>query len=232
MLETTVPDLKAIETLVPTKEGLSQSSSISEPDMDESIDQKLLAFVLEAQCHPPQSIARQQALTRLVITIEQSGQLNRLRKYAQFYAAPAFADLYNEAKQKMYFYICQKPELYRREHPVMAWVNSTLSFKFRELMGEQPAVPLFEPDKIPSPEADREHEKLQVFLETDPEGKLATYAVRNHPTVTFQCLAIARHIQGKTWRELANQTGIPIQTLSCFFQRTLQKLLPYFNQYL
>lgn len=210
------------------------------PSMGDSTNQKLLALVLEAQQYALHSAARQQALTRLVIAIGQSGRLARLRKYAQYFSASAFEDLYNEALQEMYFYICNKIDLYRSDHPVMAWVNSTLSFKFQDVMQKRQLrnTLSYDPviiDQRPSNSAagdDADYQRLRLFLETDPEGLLATYSVRNYPEVTFQVLAIARHLQGNSWKDLSAQTQIPLKTLSCFFNRTLQKLLPYFHKYL
>lgn len=232
MAETTDFNPTTIQTETGCYRGLRSSPKAPDPDPKDPIDQQLQALVLEAQRHLPQSSARRRALTQLVMAIEQSGRLDRLRKYAQSYSASAFEDLYHEAKQKMYFYICQKIELYRQEHPVMAWVNSTLNYKFLEAIKEQLKHPLDSLHPGFGPDVDQEYQALHLFLETDPEGLLAAHAIRNHPTITFQFLAIARHIQGQTWRELEEQTGISIQTLSCFFQRTLQKLLPYFSKYL
>jgi DNA-directed RNA polymerase specialized sigma24 family protein len=212
----------------------------SKSAMDESIDQQLMALALEAQGHPLQSPARQQALTQLVIAIGQSNQLARLGTYAQYYSAPAFEDFYNEALQETYFYICNKIDLYRPDHPVMAWVNNTLKHKFQEVTKGHPHIktdpydPIILDQRLPAPVVsnDPDYECLRLFLETDPEGQLAAYSVRNHPEVTFQMLAIARHLQGTSWQDLSEQTDISLKTLSCFFNRTLQKLLPYCRKYL
>jgi DNA-directed RNA polymerase specialized sigma24 family protein len=207
--------------------------------MGGSIDQQLMALALEAQSHPRKSSSRQQALTQLVIAIGQSGQLARLRTYAQYHSAPAFEDFYNEALQETYFYICNKIDLYRPDHPVMAWVNNTLKHKFQDVIRKHQSKqtstydPVILDQLLPElASSDSDYECLRLFLETDPEGQLAAYSIRNHPEVTFQMLAIARHLQGTSWQDLSEQTDISLQTLSCFFNRTLQKLLPYFNKYL
>ena len=232
MAETTDFNPNTIQTSTGYYRGFRSSPQTPDLDPDDSNDRQLQALVLVAQRHPPQSSARRRALTQLVMAIEQSGRLDRLRKYAPSYSASTFEDFYHEAKQKMYFYICQKPELYRQEHPVMAWANNILRFKFLEVVKEQSRFPIDGLQQLVYPEGDQEYQTLHLFLETDPEGLLAAHAIRNHPEITFQALAIARHIQGQTWRELEQKTGISIQTLSCFFQRTLQKLLPYFRKYL
>ncbi|MGB7414898.1 MAG: hypothetical protein WA902_11890, partial [Thermosynechococcaceae cyanobacterium] len=85
----------------------------TEQNMGESIDQQLRLLVHKAQSQGQEPGARQAALTSLIMAIGQSGQLARLRKYAQYYVPSVFDDLYNEALQDMYEYICNKIDLYR-----------------------------------------------------------------------------------------------------------------------
>lgn len=216
--------------------------------MGDFTDRQLLELVLEAQGHPLHSPERQRSLTRLVIEIKRSGRLDRLRRFAPRYSPSLFQDLYNEALQEMYMYICHKVDLYRPDHPVMAWVNNTLRCKFLDVVKqhqfhEMPYEPILFEQLFSTARNDDQprldYDSLRCFLETDPEGLLRSYSSQKqpivtfqHPTVTFQFLAIARHIQGKTWEEIERETGISFKTLASFFTRTLQKLLPYFQKYL
>lgn len=227
---------------IPQQEALTQLAQLTGRTHEDSLERQLLELTLEARSHPSESVSRQQRLTRLIILIEQSGRLTRLRKYAQSYPASMFTDLYNEAKQKAWMYICNNPELYRPEKPVLAWVNSNFKYKFLDILNEQKLrrTCCYDPfvlEKLDS-KVDLEdfettdYYNLRLFLETDPEQKLAAYWVRNHPDITFQFLAISRHIKGETWIDLSTQNDISFRTLSSFFQRTLRKLLPYFKRYL
>lgn len=226
----------------PQQQALSQLAQLTGRTHEDSLERQLLELILEARCYPSESVHRRQGLTRLIILIEQSGRLTHLRKYAHSYPASMFTDLYNEAKQKAWMYICGNPELYRPEKPVLAWINSNFRYKFLDILNEQKFRRTFIYDPFVLEKLDSkgdiedfettDYYNLRLFLETDPEQKLSAYWVRNHPDITFQFLAISRHIRGETWTDLSAQTGVSFRTLSSFFQRTLRRLLPYFKRYL
>ena len=208
---------------------------------DLAFERQLRDLAVEAQRNPAKSLARQRALTRLIAAIASVIRLDFLRKYAHNLTPAEFSDLCEEAEQETYRHACEKIELYRPEYAVMAWVHSTLKFKFFEVCKKrrQRDTSPYDPEVLeqiapltPRENRDMEYQKLQEFLSADPEGKLAAYTIRNRPELTFQFLAIERVVRYKTWQELATQTESAIQTLSCFYNRTLQKLLPYFRRYL
>ncbi|QUY40370.1 sigma-70 family RNA polymerase sigma factor (plasmid) [Acaryochloris sp. 'Moss Beach'] len=227
---------------IPQQQAFAQLLQLTGRSHEDVLERQLLELVLKARTHPSKSVAKQERLTRLIMLIEQSERFSRLRRYAHYYSPPMFEDLYNEVKQKTWIYICKKLELYRPNRTVMAWANSILRFKFLEVINEQnlqltlyydPQVLEYIAPNIGIETSQTEdYENLRLFLENDPEQLLSTYSINNYPEITFQYLAIAHHIQGKTWTELSTQTGITIRNLSCFFQLKLRKLLPYFRRYL
>ncbi len=201
------------------------------------IHEQLKQLALEAQRHPPLNLNRQKALQKLVIIIEKSGLLGHPQK--GLFPPLLYADLYQEAKQRTLIDICQKIQNYNPKHHVMAWVNFTLSRRFTELAKEN-----YNKQKILSIDAlDQRIQKSQKdpplerkllgeFLENDPENLLKAHHIKDHPEATFQRLAIARFLEGKTWQEISTQFGIAIPSLSSFVTRKLHQLRPYFLRYL
>ena len=204
---------------------------------DDDFNQQLQQLVLEAQCHPPQSYQRQLALNHLIGEIWRSHQLGHPKSGR--WAPDVYEDLYNEALQRMLLEVCQKIEGYHPEHRVMAWVNFLLKCHFSAVVREyhdRKIVPLSldDLDWLIAEEStpNEDVECLRNFLETDPEHHLKTLHIRNHPTVTFQFLALARFVQDHSWEQISTELGISVQTLCSFFNRQLRNLTPYFYRYL
>lgn len=238
-------DVKLKARNAPRRSVHSSSPLYLQPKMrktDPEFERQLRDLVSEAQNNPPGSEARQRALTRLILAIHQADCLSRLRRHASRHSQDVFADLYDEARAKLQEHICKKIDDYKPEKgEVMPWVNTILHYKFIEVCNERWPKNTLSCDPITieqttpwksSESREREYQELRQFLNGDPEGHLAAHYIRNRPDVTFQVLAIERSMHGKTWKELKSLTGIAIQTLSCFHNRTLQKLLPYFRRYL
>jgi hypothetical protein len=213
------------------------------------LDQRLQQQAKETQQCPPQSSDRQLALNRLVNEILKSGRLGRPQR--QLWSPSLYEDLYNEALQKTLLEICQKIDSYNPDHPVLAWVNFRLNFQFIAVVNEyrkQGITQIPKSDKteqiahLPSLD-DLDNlvsvedtvsvaQLLQQFLEDDPENLLRKQRLRERPEVTFQSLAWARFIEGRTWLEIATSLGVSDQTLCSFFNRQLKELMPYFRKYL
>lgn len=211
--------------------------------MANDLNSRLKALALTAQSHPAHSPQRQLALTQLVDAIWASGEIARPQKGR--WPASTYRELHSEALQKTCLYVCQHIENYRAEHPVMAWVNNLMGYKIKEAAQElhrarEVALPSL--DNLNHRFLDQKSyrnkaslsrvEMLQQFLREDPEGLLRAKAIKGRPEITFQYLAIARHIQDQTWASISAETQISIQTLCCFFNRRLHNLKPYFHRHL
>ncbi|NJO78502.1 MAG: hypothetical protein HC827_08215 [Cyanobacteria bacterium RM1_2_2] len=129
----------------------------------------------------------------------------------------------------------------------MAWVNFRLNRQFIEVvkdyqkqgLTQMPETESQFPIRLPSLEdlplfspAGEVDLQLQQFLQQDPEGLFRKQRLREHPEITFQVLAIAKFVEGKSWTEVATSVGISAQTLCSFFNRHLKDLIPYFKKYL
>lgn len=214
---------------------------------NESSDQQLQQLVMEARQHPFQSPHRQVVLNRLVNEILHSDRLGHPQKGA--WPPRLYEDLYNEALQKTLLQICQGVDRYNPQHPVMAWVNFHLKNQFLIVVNDYKKIgityiPKSEREQItclpslddldrymPVGEAVSDDQLLRQFLEDDPECLLEAERLREHPSVTFQSVALAM-FEGQTCTEIATDLGISVQTLSSFINRRLQKLMPYFKKYL
>jgi DNA-directed RNA polymerase specialized sigma24 family protein len=214
----------------------------------DDFDQLLQRLAEEAQQHPPQSPQRQRALQKLISEILQSNRLRHPQRDS--WLLNLYEDLYNEALQKTLLEICQKIDHYNSEHRVMAWVNFLLKNRFIDVVNDYKKqgityIPKSEKEQItcflflddleqciPVEDTRFDDELLRQFLEDDPENLLKNERLRNNSEVTFQYLALAKFVEDKTWTEIAAKLGISVQTLCSFFNRRLQKLMPYFKKYL
>lgn len=215
----------------------------ADQQVEQQVDHCLQQLALTAQQYPHLSPERQQALSQLVNQILASGHIGHPQRGR--WSAQVYQDLHREALQKTCLYICQNIENYRPEYPVMAWVNNLLGFKLKEAARDysrHQEVVLPSQDELDRRFLDQQRSQsnqdktqqqlLRQFLRDDPEQRLQSEHIRGRPDVTFQYLAIARYIDDQTWASLAEQTGIPIPTLSSFFNRGLRKLKPYFHKHL
>lgn len=213
----------------------------------DSVEQQMQRWVREICAHPPFSPDRQRSLNQLVNAIMQSGKLGHPQR--NLWPANLYEDLYHEALQKTLMEICQKIDQYNPEHPVMAWVNFRLNCQFIEVvkdyqkqgLTQMPRAVAVAPIRLPSLEdlplnsaIEDEDENLRIrqFLQQDPEGHLQKQRLRERPEITFQQLAIAKFIEGKSWPEIAADLNISPQTLCSFFNRQLKTLIPYFKKHL
>lgn len=206
---------------------ICQNSPANDGDLDRFLQQ--LAF--EAKQH----LQRQAALNRMWQRILKSKRLGHPQQGA--WPPLLYEDLYNEALSRTCLEICQKIDRYNPQHPVMAWVNFCLNIHFKRVVEDYykhsslPSIDDLEQD-IPVDETPSDAQSLRKFLEEDPEGLLKAERLQKRPDITFQFLALAKHVEDRTWESIADEVGISAQTLSSFVERRLQKLIPYFNKYL
>lgn len=228
-----------------------ETGKCENPPPSDDIHEKLKQLALEAKRHPPLNRKRQLALNQLARELYQLKKIksNLLIHPPRGNWSPGIYDeLYQEALQKTYFYVCQKIDNYNPQYPVMVWVNFTLKNRFSEVAKEYRnrsisnktrSISILSLDELdqyisaeePSPETQLV-QQLHEFLEEDPENLFKCVHIRNHPEANFQFLAIAKFVEAKTWQEISDELGIGIPALSSFFSRRLQNFLPYFQKYL
>lgn len=218
------------------------------------IDGQLQQFAQNAQQHPPKSLERQRALNELVNLIRQSKRIGHPQR--SLWASGVYEDLHSEAFQETLIVVCQKIDTYNSDYPVMAWVNTILERRFSDVVKKYTKkgmtyipenqkksqilslddLETFTLDDIegkdPINEACSDDQLVRDFLRTDPENILRTSHVTGRPDITFQKIIWAKFVDDKIWDDMAQEWDIGISTLSCFYQRTLRKLMPYFQKYL
>ncbi|WNZ27804.1 hypothetical protein HJG54_33785 [Leptolyngbya sp. NK1-12] len=229
--------------MVDRQEDIYDSTAAPDAAQD-PLEARLAKWIQAIQALDSSSPERRHCLNRLVNEILRSGKLGHPQR--SIWPASLYEDLYNEALQRTLLIICQTVEQYKPENPVMAWVNFRLQHQFTEVVKDYQKqgitqmptgsrfpvrLPSLEdlPRSSPAPEADL---PIQQFLQQDPEGLLKKQRLRERPDITFQTLAIAKFVEGKTWPEVAATLDIPSQTLCSFFNRQLKHLIPYFKKYL
>jgi hypothetical protein len=200
------------------------------------LDQELEQLALMAQQYPRLSLERQQNLTRLVNGILRSGRLCR-PQHGRFFGI--YEEIYAEACQNLFLYICQSIEKYDpKRSSVMAWCNVLLDRRFFKeaipIVLDQPClerVSQYTLDHLSiSVEAPTLTELLQECIESDPANCFQQEHIRDHPEVNFQALAI-RRIAGRRWREISAEFGISIPTLAGFYQQNVVKFSDTFKKY-
>ncbi|WP_407882971.1 sigma-70 family RNA polymerase sigma factor, partial [Scytonema sp. NUACC26] len=141
----------------------------------DELDSHLLQLAISAQRHPSRSQERQLALTKLVNAIVRADKLCRPQK-SQF-PAGVYEDIYNEARQELFFYICQNIDKYEPERgSVMAWVNVLLDRRFfkdaiRKIQTHHSRMKMTiaDLDNFASPEKPKDlTEILKEYIESDP----------------------------------------------------------------
>lgn len=199
---------------------------------------QLKKLAIEVQRHPPYTELRQYALGELIEAIRLSGRLCHPHR-ASF--SPQFYDLlYDEAVNKTLTYVCRKIDNYdpeRGDKKFMNWVNFRLERVFIESAHEfrepntRDLSSLTELEKIVQPEEPLSLlEMVRECLEENAENIFKQAHIKNRPDANFRFIALAR-ISGKSWEEISAELGIPLPTLSSFFQRSCEKFRSKFRQY-
>ncbi|MDL5045164.1 sigma-70 family RNA polymerase sigma factor [Oscillatoria amoena NRMC-F 0135] len=197
-----------------------------------SLDTLLQQLALEAQQHPPCSQERYFALTKLVNAILQSKRLYRPSSQ-QFLN---YDDIYNEARQELFLYICKNIGNYNPEiGSVMAWVNSLMERRFiRDVRAKESKhrKTLSDLDNIPQEDPPPESlaELVKKCLIEDRGGHFKDEHITNRSDANLRAIALLR-LEGKTWKEISQEFDIPIPTLSSFYQRSLRKLTPLLQDF-
>ena len=69
------------------------------------------------------------------------------------------------------------------------------------------------------------------YLEEDPQNIFSSRCIRGRKDANFREIALLKNRDGLTWQELADKFNIRISTLSDFYQRSLEKFKPYFEDF-
>lgn len=201
----------------------------------DELDSYLLQLAAQAQRHPLDSKERQIALTKLIHAIVHSGKL----WYPSNHFFSNVRDIYNEARQELFFYICQKIDKYEPERgTVLAWVNVLLERRFfrdtiRKNQNCDRIIKMTTADlenlALPQKPEDLA-EIVKECIESDPEDLFKKERIEKCPQATFQALAL-RRLAGKSWQEISAEFEIKVPTLSGFYYRCINKFLSKLKEY-
>ncbi|KYC42280.1 hypothetical protein WA1_20090 [Scytonema hofmannii PCC 7110] len=204
-------------------------------------ESQLKELALKAQQHPLGSTARRIALSKLI------EGLYRSRKLCSPYQgrfSQVYQHIYEEAVQDLFLYICKNIDKYDPERAEFTtWVNMLLSKRFfkeavskvvgkaNEIKVEASFLENLE-DLAPK---DNEQDyisdflKIRRYIEKDPQGVFRQTRIKSYPKVNFQEIAIKKW-SGLSWKDISEEFGIPIPTLSNFYQRSLDKFRHEFKE--
>lgn len=199
-------------------------------------EQQLQALALQAQQYPIGTTARRITLSKLIDIIYRSGKLIRPCK-GQFRGV--YEEIYQEALQNLFLYICKNLEKYDPEWAdFITWVNMLLNKRFfkeaipkvigkaNEINVESSVLENLPDFALKEREYQDDYinnyEKIRRYIELDQKGIFRQAHIRKHPHANFREIAMKR-LSGISWNEISEEFNIPIPTLSNFFQRNLEK---------
>lgn len=211
-----------------------------------SLDEQLQQLVETAQQHPPNSRARKKALAKLIRALQNSNQLTRPRQ-GQFQGF--YEEIYREALQRLFTYVCDRIDDYSPERGrVLQWVNFLLGRRFfieasREVL---PVVPkgvdaravtrlsiddldVSDPSELNFQLAPSLSEELKHYIREDPDDLFSKTYVGQQSDANFQYIALQR-LEGYSWKELSAELNLGISTLSSFYQRCVIRFAPKCKQ--
>ncbi|MCC5598305.1 sigma-70 family RNA polymerase sigma factor [Nostoc sp. CHAB 5784] len=196
-------------------------------------DEHLRRLVSEACEHPSGSPQRQKLLTQII-------RLSASRLWRE--STP----YYQDALQQTWLYFCRNVcegltgQIYNPTYgSVITWLNAYLKRRLQDFYINQnreqaTTVHLrvrqstsggiretIDPvDNLPAtPQPPPILEDLEIWAKTDSEGELCGTYIKGRPDVNCQMLILKRLPPEVSWKELSEEFGLSIPTLSSFYQR-------------
>jgi hypothetical protein len=196
------------------------------------LERQLRDLVEKACCHPPGSAIRQKSLTQII-------RLTRSQLWRE--STP----IYEDALQQTWLYFCRNiceattTERYNSDRAsLLTWLNYYLKRRLQDLredaakQAKQHVPPIRVVDgaiidiieQQPAP-ADIPPILAAVrrWVEIDRDGTLVSTHIKGYPHINCQLLILRRLPPETSWEKLSQELGIPISSLSTFYQR---KCLP------
>jgi len=218
------------------------------------IDEQLERLAMEAQQHKPKTLQRRTALSKLYAAIEQFQIVGRPR--LDDFSRETYEAIYTEAKQDLMLCIFREIDNYNPSRgTVRQWVKFLMNKRcineaIPKVLGPKGFKTLYYKDmdfilnnlkrldrffdKSPlggEDDSDRSVANLREMIAADPGDVFKSEVIKKYPHVNFQMLLLKRG-DDVGWQEIAKEFGVKVPTLSCLFQRCLQKFTPRFREYL
>jgi len=220
------------------------------PGRDEALNQELQRLINDAKRYPADSgnpadrANRRIILTKLINAIKYSGKLS---KQTQWSGIANYQGIYEEALQITFIEICKNIANYNPDYPVMAWVNTIFNSRFYDVVDKErrrgikwlpknsATSQILSLDEInedlPLESQVSEQEQLKEIIQADPERFLTKEYIQNNPQANLKVILLLV-LDGKPWKEIAEELGVPISTVSSFYQRRLRKIISYLQKYM
>jgi hypothetical protein len=197
------------------------------------LDQQLRDLVAQACEHPPGSPQRQKLLTQII-------RLTAGRLWRE--STPYYPD----ALQQTWLYFCRNlcegltGQTYDPTYgSVVTWLNAYLKRRLQDFYLQYHrekaiAAPpqlryshssgsgeVIDPidNLAAAPQAPPILENVEMWVKTDIDGDLRRTHIKGRPDVTCQVLILKRLPPEVSWKDLSEEFGLPIPTLSSFYQR-------------
>lgn len=212
-------------------------------DMNE-LEAHLRSLVTEACEHPPGSLVRQKKLTQIIRLT--SGKLWKEN-----------VPYYQDALQQTWVFFCQnicESKTGDRYNPdrgsVATWLNAYLKRRLQDFYintqkqrareasesvrlsrsgAPEEAIPMI--DTLPAPpDVPPILNAVRTWVETDAAGELRRIHIEGYPEVNCQMLILRRLPPETGWKELSEDLGLSISTLSSFYQRQCLPRLRKFGE--
>uniref|UniRef100_B8HUE5 Sigma-70 family RNA polymerase sigma factor n=1 Tax=Cyanothece sp. (strain PCC 7425 / ATCC 29141) TaxID=395961 RepID=B8HUE5_CYAP4 len=205
----------------------------------DSFDQELKKLIAETCSHPVGSLERQRGLNRLVAMIQSSGKLSRTANIPD----------YEDALQQTWFYFCRNlceattGSAYDPDQAhVITWLNAYLKHRLLDKRLEVQSTKviyiqrqmaendeLYDPvENLPAPApVPPLLEDIQTWLQQEYK-ELRRIHIRDRPEANCYILILRRLPPETSWEKLSQEFGIPIATLSNFYQRECRPRLKQF----
>ncbi|MEH2062073.1 MAG: sigma-70 family RNA polymerase sigma factor [Nostoc sp.] len=207
-------------------------------------DEQLRCLVKEACGHRPGSPQRQKLLTQII-------RLSASRLWREN------TPYYQDALQQTWLYFCRNVcegltgQIYDSTYgSVITWLNAylkrrlqdfyinqnrekatTVSLKIRQSTSGRTSETIDPVENLPaSPQVPAILEDLEIWVQTDSDGELRGTYIKGHPDVNCQVLILKRLPPEVSWKELSEEFGLSIPTLSSFYQRQCLPRLRKFAQ--
>ncbi|MDZ8186754.1 MAG: sigma-70 family RNA polymerase sigma factor [Nostoc sp. ChiSLP02] len=196
------------------------------------LNEQLTYLIAQARRHSPGSPQRQKLLTQVIRLVQ-----GKLWKENTPY--------YQDALQQTWLYFSRNVcdgltgQTYDpTQGTVITWLNAYLKRRLQDFSLNQNRelattvsvrvrqsnsgdIETIDPmDNIPAnPETPPILENLEIWVETDPDTELRSTHIKGRPDVNCQVLILKRLPPEVSWKELSEDFGLPIPTLSSFYQR-------------
>ena len=236
-------ELGTIDWLMNLDEQL-KTSELGTIDWLMNLDEQLKQLAVEAQQHPPKTPKRQQALARLVSAIGRSRKL--VRPFSGQFPG-TYEEIYAEAQQRLFLYLCENIDRYNPELAVLQWANFLMKKRFfieasRDLMPTFPkgadrsqlrrttldVLDKQTPADIRSRSNPSLSEAVIQCIRDDRHGVFQTTHIVKKPAANFQYIAL-QFLGGYSWKEISAELDVKVVTLSSFYLRCLTKFAPQFQ---